>query len=408
MKKVSKKFFMPCLFGLYALTIPQKSEAQSSSQVALGSGLTLTSDDDEYSFSISGTVQPFMSIASTSSNRDIALYPGLTIMRIQATALSEKVTLFTQMNFSDGSPLLDGFLSFRASKRTRFSVGQRPNVGNNREMQFYEDQLAFVNRSSISTTFSKSGREFGLQAIHHFTLGNVIVEPMWSVTSGDGRNSFGIDSRDVDLGGLKYAGRIDLYPLGEFSKGNDVGTTDLVGEESLKFVLGLSGSYNQGASDRVGEGHGEIFFYDASGKPAYPDFRKWSADVLMKYRGFSLLTEVVQTTATNLLELRTTPLPTSALMPTMISNYLVLGTGYHALAEYRKGDHWGVQGRYSIIYAEFEENAQSLIHTNATWTGGITYYLMGNDAKIHLEVGKTLDVLRTSQTVLQAVMQIRF
>ena len=39
------------------------------------------------------------------------------------------------------------------------------------------------------------------------------LSPKISVTTGDGKNSFGVLSNDVDNGGLKYGGRIDFYPF---------------------------------------------------------------------------------------------------------------------------------------------------------------------------------------------------
>jgi len=89
----------------------------------------------------------------------------------------------------------------------------------------------------VSTAFSASGREFGLFVSHLFLLGTVGVEPQIAITSGDGRNSFGVDSRDYDRGGLKYGGRLDVYPLGFFVEGNGNLIADLAHEETFKMVI---------------------------------------------------------------------------------------------------------------------------------------------------------------------------
>ena len=53
-------------------------------------------------------------------------------------------------------------------------------------------------------------------------------------------------------------GRLDFYPLGKFSENNNQSIADFIGEDKLKLVLGVAGSINDGASNQVGEGHGDF------------------------------------------------------------------------------------------------------------------------------------------------------
>ena len=46
------------------------------------------------------------------------------------------------------------------------------------------------------------------------------------------------------MGGLKYGGRLDVLPLGEFKSGNDGVGADFVREESPKLLVGGAMSYN--------------------------------------------------------------------------------------------------------------------------------------------------------------------
>ena len=68
-------------------------------------------------------------------------------------------------------------------------------------------------------------------------------------------NSFGENSLDADVGGFKYGGRLNIYPLGYFKKGNTYIGHDLLREEKPKILVGASSSLNMGASHKVGEGH---------------------------------------------------------------------------------------------------------------------------------------------------------
>ena len=43
-------------------------------------------------------------------------------------------------------------------------------------------------------------------------MGKIGLKPSLAVTSGDGTNSFGENSIDNDQGGLKYGGRMNIYP----------------------------------------------------------------------------------------------------------------------------------------------------------------------------------------------------
>ena len=65
-------------------------------------------------------------------------------------------------------------------------------------------------------------------------------------------------------------------------------------------MISLGGSYNDGASNTVGEGHGDFNLYDANGDSKYPDYRKLHFDLLSKYQGFSFLAEYLIATATDL------------------------------------------------------------------------------------------------------------
>jgi hypothetical protein len=73
---------------------------------------------------------------------------------------------------------------------------------------------------------------------------------------------------------------------------------DVMRERSLKLVVGANGSYNQGMSSRRGRIGGDFLFYNINAIDTnyrLPDYIKYGADLLIKYKGFSLLTEYVKT-----------------------------------------------------------------------------------------------------------------
>jgi hypothetical protein len=124
-----------------------------------------------------------------------------TYLWFSGSLMQEKITFLVRTDFSASTPLLDAWAAWN-SRHFSVSAGQRRTFTNNREMTFDEDKLAFPERSLLSTAFCGNGREFGLFAEGRFGNKTMLI-PMLAITSGDGPNSFGINSTDVDLGGIK-------------------------------------------------------------------------------------------------------------------------------------------------------------------------------------------------------------
>lgn len=365
------------------VAIAQSRPTENKVDFELGSGLMLSANDGDYQFNIRGTLQPYYGYQDYELLNDEQFFnTRRAYLSFGGNAVKEKFSFFVQLNFSDPMPLLDAWGAYEPWEGIRFTLGQKQGIANNREMLYMENQLQFADRSLLSTTFSQTGREMGF--FFDARLGESVgIVPQVSVTSGDGRNSFGVDSRDVDVGGLKYAARLDVYPLGYFSAGNDNLVADLAHEESFKFVIGGAFSYNSGASNAVGEGHNDFNLYDRLGNNLYPDYRQLYADILMKYKGFSLLGEYSIATATSLKGTYTT-VTSDELMPTEISEYLALGNALNVQLGYVTRNGLAFDFRYSDITPEFGENANSLVSPVSAIGGGVSKYFKGNALKVHV------------------------
>jgi len=327
---------------------------------------------------------------------------------ISGTALKEKVSFFMQTDFSQSTPLLDAWVDYTPMKGLNIAFGQKQSIANNREMLVMEDKLQFADRSLLSTGFSRTGREFGLFISQTIELKNLGIVPQLSVTSGDGRNSFGIDSRDTDKGGYKYSGRIDVYPLGFFSKANDDFVADLAHEKSLKMVVGGAASYNVGASNAVGEGHGDFQFFDDSGAAKFPDYRKFYGDLLVKYQGFSLLGEYALASATKLGGSYTTATTLSPLVPTQISEYLALGTALNVQLGYATKSGYALDLRYDALVPEFSNNAGSVLKKTNGMTVGFSKYFKQNNLKLQTTFSSINYTDNTSKLMGSVIVQIVF
>ena len=303
---------------------------------------------------------------------------------VEGAFLHQKLGLFLQTDFTEGYPLLDAYASYRPVDNLVLTFGQKQTFTNTRDMMLRDQSTANGEHSVMSKSFNNSGRELGFYAEYRMRSNTVGADFGIAVTSGDGKNSFGSTSADVDCGGLKYGGRITIYPNGYFKRGNEYVFYDFARETSPKVAIGAAFSYNDGASNAVGEGHGDFRMYDKEGKLAYPDLRKFSADILLKWAGFTLLADYTNTTATKLQNLYTAASVASKLQPKEISQMLALGNGVDVQMGYITKNGWAFNTAYSYVKPEFAEVENSALRKNYAWDVGVAKYFCGNTLKLQL------------------------
>lgn len=387
-----KKILCISLICCNVLLFAQEETPTNNTNFKLGEGITFNLNEGSYQFFIGGFIQPSVRYEEVKGSKANNFFNAKrSFFMLGGKALKEKVSFLIQTDFSTASPLFDAWIAYHPYTWMTITGGQKQNFTNNREMLYREDRLQFTDRSLNSRTFSRTGREFGLFLETSFKLGKtVIIEPKASVTSGDGRNSFGADSRDTDFGGLKLGGRLDVYPLGAFKNGNNLYTADLLREDKVKVLLGAAMSRNKGVSHQTGEGHGEFLLYDQSGTVAFPDYTQIHADVLLKYKGFSTLIEYTNTSASGInRRIFTDSNATVILRPTQISEFLILGSNVTAQAGYVTKSGYSFDVRYENAKPEFANNTGSLLRAYNNYTLGLTKYFKGNNLKVQLAGSKT-------------------
>jgi hypothetical protein len=362
------------------------SEAEierNQASYSLGNGLNFSFNEGDYAFGLTGFIQPGYLNETMDGTEDMnAFRSKRTFLQFEGNAAEEKVSFFIQLDFSRSNPLMDVYMTYQPVEQLNISFGQKQNFANNREMIYREDRLQFVNRSLLSQSLSETGREFGVFVESKFEVGNFGIMPMASLTSGDGRNSFGQDSRDTDFGGVKIGGRLDLYPLGYFKPGNELTSVDLEREDKLKFVIGLAGSQNDGASGATGEGHGDFFLFDEDGNNSLPDYRQVYTDILMKYKGFSFLAEYANTSATGIDLAYLDASATQLLAPQQISQFLALGDSYNLQLGYVTKSGYSFDVRYGNTTPEFESFAGSVLTDMNQTSFGFSKYFYDNALKL--------------------------
>lgn len=375
---------------------------------ALGSGLNFNFNEGAYQFKLSGFIQPSYRVEAGDHRKpDHYFNAKRAYLSFSGKMAKEKISFLIQNDFSRRDALLDAWVAYSPYDFLTVSAGQKQTFTNNREMTFFEDKLQFAERGLFSTELSNTGREFGVFIETKFGNSSFSIMPKIAITSGDGINSFGSDSRDVDKGGLKYGARLDILPLGDFKPGNDGYIADLLHEDTLKILAGGAFSYNNGASNSVGEGHGNFLFYNYKREQQFPDYTKIYADILFKYKGFSLLAEYANASASALEGSYTNDAATVLLYPGQISQFLVLGDALNLQLGYVTTSGYSLDLRYEQLTPEFENHAGSLLTDTKAYSLGLAKYFKGNNLKLQGAV-TSIDRNGTNQVIGEVVLQVVF
>lgn len=403
-----KTVFTILLFCLSFMLQAQEKEKKNNANFALGDGLSFSFNQGDYQFNLGGFIQPALLSEKISGFDSENQYNSKrSFLQFSGKAKKEKVSFLFQLDYSLSEPMLDAWIAYHPTENITITAGQKQSFLNNREMIYREDRLQFNNRSFLSQNLSNTGREFGVFVESRFGEKFGIV-PMVALTSGDGRNSFGATSRDTDLGGMKIGGRLDLYPLGYFKEGNDLTSVDLAREETLKFVIGTAISQNKGASNATGEGHGDFLLYDAAGNNNLPDYTQLYVDFLLKYQGFSLLTEYANASAQNIGQAYLDTNGAQILVPQQISEFLFLGDSFNMQAGYVTQGGFSFDVRYETASPEFKTNVNSILQDMNAFTFGISKYFNNNSLKMQAAYTKMNPSLGASVSQFELMFQIAF
>ena len=405
---MKKAVLVTIFFSISFLTSAQEGTSENKASFELGNGLNFSFNKGAYEFSISGFIQPQYVFEETDGSKSTNEFNSRrSFLMLGGKAVKEKISFLLQTDYSLSSPLMDAWIAYHPTKNFTISVGQKQTFVNNKEMLIREDRLQFNDRSFLSENLSETGREMGLFVESKFGS-KFGIAPKLAITSGDGRNSFGADSRDTDLGGFKLGGRLDIYPLGFFKEGVEQTTTDLLREQKLKFVLGVAFSSNNGASSANGEGHADFLLYDVTKAVSLPDYNQLYIDLLLKFKGFSFLGEYNNSTADDIGQIYTNEAATQILVPQQISSYFLLGDNYNFQAGYVTKKGLSFDARYELSKPEFASFAGSLLQDTASYTFGLTKYFKGNNLKMQTSFTSLEVENGNNQIIGSFLMQISF
>lgn len=232
----------------------------------------------------------------------------------------------------------------------------------------------------------------GIQFRNKFNIGGIATRQAFAISQGEGRNR--TNKKDPNpSNGFEYTGRVEILPLGEFTGKGDYFSSDLKREETPKISIGVTYDVNKSAA-RIGGNLGS-YIEDESDlviDSALCDLNTILADVLFKYKGFSLLSEYANKTMTGE---RITDVDGE-----FINNYYT-GSGLTVQAGYLLENNLEPAFRWTSIEPE-PESGRDLIDM---YTIGLSKYIKGHSLKVQTDFSF---ITETDQVTLEENNEVMF
>ncbi len=256
-----------------------------------------------------------------------------------------------------GGYVRDAVVKYRFAPKWDLWFGQTKLPGN-RERIISSANMNMIDRSTYNTFFTLD-RDLGFQLHNEFTLGEVLVLNHWAVSAGNGI---------LDLSsskGVELTGKFEVLPFGAFTKKGDYIGGDIYHEETIKLSIAFGADYNMSAyksNGQIGTRPGEN-----------ADLLLFSGDVLMKYKGISLLVEAGA---------RSTP-NQSAIVYDPEGNEtgaFYTGWGMNFQGGYVFQNMWEIVGRYSFTNPNID-----FYKSREEYLLGVNKYIFGHKFKVQAD-----------------------
>lgn len=296
LKKNPVRISFSCLSLLFLFSISASSlTAQSidSANVTFSpeTGFYVESADGFMGFRISTRLQQQAGVIAPLRYGD-AVQPDFNLRRARARIhgffYEKKLTYFLQIQMDRGRFVLSNAeFRWKATDNLQLNFGQLWPVAG-RQFRTVSEVLQMVDRSPVSCFFWPN-YDIGVTAQYNMLLGKeAMIKSYLSLTHGEGMN------KPTAEGGMAYTGRLEVLPLGDFTKGGDYVESDIYREESPKISLGAAYYYNQDAYAVIGGTPAPNFWENRDN-----DIAAFYLDGVFKYNGFSVLTEYANRTVDN-------------------------------------------------------------------------------------------------------------
>jgi len=338
-----------------------------------GKGLGLTSPDSLFQFNIRFRIQNRMGY-----NRDENGNPSFDAqvrrlrLRFDGFVGDPRFVYVMQLSFAPGDVgevvegqnlniIRDAIVFYRPNKHWNFGFGQTKLPGNRQRVNS-SGALQLTDRSINNAKFNID-RDFGVQVNYlHEEKSKFSYNVKTAISSGEGRNW----TKDPD-DGLAYTGKIELLPLGSFTKDGIYFEGDQAREKKPKVML--SGAYHFNKNARREQG--------VLGKDLYEkrDLKAVFIDAMFKYSGFAFQAAYMS---------RDTDDPETVSEEDGSKRTVYVGHGYDLESSYLFKNNFELIGRYSKLLSA--EKISLKYPDQTEFTVGLTKYMWEHAFKIQSEL----------------------
>ena len=270
--------------------------------------------------------------------------------------------------FTKNSPryILDAVIKWKFAPGFELWAGQTKLPGNV-ERVISSANLQLVDRSLLNSKFNID-RDLGIQLRHTTKLGGQFIsKEKFAISQGEGRNI-----ATGNEGGLQYTGRVELFPLGSFTKKGEYMGSSTVREEKLKIMAAYTYDFNADASKTRSNMGDYMFLLD--GSLHQTNITTQFIDLVVKYEGFSLMVEYADRSATNPIAVE--------LDGTETGDIVTVGSAINMAVGYFISEKTEVAGRYTALnYADVTGTSPVTMYTL-----GLNKFVVGHKLKVQSDI----------------------
>lgn len=377
-----KKAFLVVLFlfslGMFAQGIKISTKDNDLKLATLpyysyGKGLGITSPDSIYQLNIRFRMQNRVSYIDAED--EIEAYDAQIRrlrLRFDGYVGNPKFLYAIQLSFAPGDvgPLedqgniniiRDAVVFYRPNKNWSIAFGQTKLPGNRQRVNS-SGALQFTDRSINNARFNID-RDFGFQVYYlNENKDKFAYNIKSAITTGDGRNV----TEDPD-NGFALTGKLELFPLGSFTKDGSNFEGDIVREKTPKVLI--SGAFSNNHKARQTQGQLGSDLYEKK------NMQSLLLDGMVKYNGWSFMTAYMNRMSDD-------PI---AYNPDDISefNFVYVGEGFDYQLSYLFLNKFELIGRYSI--QTVAEDIKAYTPDSKQYSIGVTKYLWEHAFKLQTE-----------------------
>jgi len=260
----------------------------------------------------------------------------------------------TTIDGKNGNTILDAVMFYHPAKNWTIAFGQTKLPGNNQRV-ISSGSLEFTDRTINNSKFNID-RDFGLFVKYEKEdMNKFSYDVQGAITKGEGRNWV-----TADNDGIALTGKVQLYPLGAFTKHGSLIEGDIYREKTLKWMI--SGAFSQ--NNNALRSQGQL----GKNLGAERTIQSLFFDTMFKYNGWTASGAYMSTMCDN---------------PIAPSATVFVGEGIDTQLSYVFPSNYSIAGRFST------QTVDSEIHANTPNTDefavSVSKYILGHHLKVQTE-----------------------